>query len=154
MPNNITDVEAINYMTMEADSYLQSWTWWQFKSFHDITTTGLGTSESFYDENGNLQEMKVKALSRTYAYAISGMPTVMSFDPNTATFQLQYNAFKLSLPTEIYLNEKYYYPQGYTVTTTPVSGLSWKEIGINRIAIVHGPQIEQGQNIHITITPK
>lgn len=33
-----------------------------------------GTTESFYDENGNLQEVKVKALARPYAYAICGTP--------------------------------------------------------------------------------
>jgi hypothetical protein len=48
-----------DWMTGEADRRLQSWAWWQFKSYHDITTSGIGTSESFYDENGNLMINKV-----------------------------------------------------------------------------------------------
>jgi len=51
----------------------RSWTYWQFKYYHDITTAANpGTTESFYDEYGNLQVNKVKALSRPYAYAICG----------------------------------------------------------------------------------
>lgn len=74
------------------DLTLQSWAWWQFKSFHDITTSGLGTSESFYDENGNLQAEKVKALSRTYAQSVAGTITSMSFSPRTSVFELRYTA--------------------------------------------------------------
>jgi len=33
---------------------------------------------------------QVKALSRTYARAIAGTPTVMNFDPETGIFQLTY----------------------------------------------------------------
>lgn len=53
----------------------RSWTYWQFKYYHDITTAANpGTTESFYDENGGLQVNKVKALARPYAYAICGQP--------------------------------------------------------------------------------
>ena len=55
--------------------YFRSWTYWQFKYFDDITTAARpGTTESFYDEYGKLQQNKVKALSRPYAYAICGVP--------------------------------------------------------------------------------
>jgi hypothetical protein len=60
-----------------------------------------------------LQENKVKTLSRTYAQAIAGKPTTMSFDTSSKAFLLQYNYNPLaSGPTEIYLNEAFHYPNG------------------------------------------
>jgi endoglycosylceramidase len=65
-------VEDIDNFLNIADGYLQSWSYWQFKSFNDITTAAKPYDESFYDGNGNLQAAKVQHLSRTYAYAIAG----------------------------------------------------------------------------------
>lgn len=62
-------------ITNEMSKYFRSWTYWQFKYFDDITTAANpGTTESFYDNDGKLQETKVKALARPYAYAICGRP--------------------------------------------------------------------------------
>lgn len=43
----------------QADNYFQSWSWWQFKSYNDITTQSIGDAESFYDSKGKLQTEKV-----------------------------------------------------------------------------------------------
>ena len=64
----------------------------QFKLFQDLTTAG--PTESLYDQNGNLEIAKVKALSRTYAQAIAGVPISMIFDPNTSHFHLSYQVTK------------------------------------------------------------
>lgn len=80
------------FLSGTIDLSLQSWAWWQFKSFHDITTSGLGTSESFYDDQGMLQAEKVKALSRSYAQAVAGTIKLMSFSPRASEFQLKFFA--------------------------------------------------------------
>jgi len=74
----------------QADSHIQSWTYWQFKLFHDITTASAAGGESFYLMNGTLDTPKVRALCRTYAPAIAGVPTTHMFDPLNATFNLVY----------------------------------------------------------------
>lgn len=38
--------------------------------------------EAFYDDNGELYSLKVKTLSRPYAYKICGKPISTSFDMN------------------------------------------------------------------------
>eukprot|EP01125_Pyxidicula_operculata_P015605 TRINITY_DN5320_c0_g1_i1.p1 TRINITY_DN5320_c0_g1~~TRINITY_DN5320_c0_g1_i1.p1 ORF type:complete len:517 (-),score=117.21 TRINITY_DN5320_c0_g1_i1:100-1650(-) len=153
MPNNPVDVDDINYFTGACDNNLISWAWWQFKSYHDVTTTGIGTSESFYDQNGNLQKEKVMAMSRTYAYAIAGIPSMMNFNPNTNLFKLTYQINKMATkPTEIYLNTKWRYINGYTVTINPQNAATWKVLDdANHVAIIHAPSVTQGQNITITI---
>jgi len=48
------------------DEYLASWAYWQFKKFGDLTTTAGTGSEGFYNDDGSMQDDKVKTLTRTY----------------------------------------------------------------------------------------
>jgi endoglycosylceramidase len=147
-------IQQIDEMCNDADSFLQSWAWWQFKDFNDITTASEGPLESFYDADGQLQMPKVKALSRTYAYAISGLPTAMSFDTKSANFTLQYSPNpSISQPTLIYLNQQWYYPNGFYVAITP-STVTWKQIETNRIAVVHPSSISPSVTVSVKIFAK
>ena len=49
--------------------------------------------------------------------AVSGRYVSQSFDPESGDFSLVYSASVTlaSYPTVIYLNEKFYYPNGYSV---------------------------------------
>jgi len=105
-----------------ADGEMQSWTYWMLKKYQDFTTANA--AESLYDENGNLEVEKLKALSRTYAPAIAGTPSRMSFDPDTGAFELTFNATLADAATEVYLNEELNYPDGYTTEVTPSSCLA------------------------------
>jgi endoglycosylceramidase len=118
----------IGRVTGKADTRFQSWAYWQFKYYNDITTVS-GPIEGFYYPNGTLQHAKVKALARTYAPAIAGTPQVVGFNPADGAFRLAYTAPPdgllcrvssiskqsplLDPLTEVYLNEGYYYPNGY-----------------------------------------
>ena len=95
------------------DSKAFSWSYWQYKGFNDITTTGSDT-EGFWYANGTLQEEKVKALSRTYFQAVQGKPISMKFDNGEffGTFELD---SKIKYPTEIYINRNFYYPNGFLI---------------------------------------
>jgi len=98
MSNDTSAEEEITYVTSLADEYIQSWTYWQFKTYNDITTqayTGNVSAESFYAEDGSLEMNKVKALSRTYAPAIAGTPTWHFFNAHNAMFELHYKANKV-----------------------------------------------------------
>jgi len=82
-------IAEINRVARSADIALHSWTYWQFKYFDDIITQS-GLIEGFYTTDGQLQQNKVAALSRTYAPKIAGMTRKMSYDHETAAFRLQY----------------------------------------------------------------
>jgi hypothetical protein len=45
---------------------LAGWAYWQLKFYKDLTTTAGTGSEGFYEQNGTLQDIKVKALTRSY----------------------------------------------------------------------------------------
>jgi len=50
------------------DDSLASWAHWQYKGFGDFTTTG-NSNEGLYDNSGNVQDNKLRALTRTYVHA-------------------------------------------------------------------------------------
>jgi len=94
----------------------RSWTYWQFKYYQDITTmANPGTTESFYDEYGNLQINKVKALSRPYAYAICGVPVRESFKKGVFTLVWVARDDCYNKKTELFLSDSFYYPAGMNI---------------------------------------
>ena len=54
-----------------ADHYLASWIYYQFKGFGDYSTQyGTNDSVGMYSSKGVLDYEKYRALARTYAYAV------------------------------------------------------------------------------------
>eukprot|EP01113_Clastostelium_recurvatum_P033949 TRINITY_DN4550_c0_g1_i1.p1 TRINITY_DN4550_c0_g1~~TRINITY_DN4550_c0_g1_i1.p1 ORF type:complete len:510 (-),score=124.90 TRINITY_DN4550_c0_g1_i1:11-1540(-) len=145
--------ESLTWLAVAADSNLQSWSYWQFKYFQDLTTSG--SAEALYDDSGMLEETKLKALSRTYPTAVAGMPVSFSFDAYSSSFQFIYtlNA-SIPLPTEIYLNEALYYPSGYTVTLTPSSAVTWTSPSTNSIHIQATSIQHSGIEVQVGIQKK
>lgn len=66
--NSMSCFNEITNVCDASDDTLASWTHWQFKGFGDFTTTG-GSNEGVYDNDGNIQENKLKALTRSYVHA-------------------------------------------------------------------------------------
>jgi len=137
-------------LTSLADSFFQSWSYWQFKFYNDITTQG--PEESFYDSDGNLETDKVKTLSRSYAQAIAGIPIIMSFDPETSNFILTYQINpSIEGPTEIYINEDFYYSNGFGVSITPSNAATWKRTKKNHVEVYATKEVVKGQTVTINI---
>lgn len=44
----------ITQVAESADKYLSGWAYWQFKTFHDLTTSAGARSEGFYNNDGTL----------------------------------------------------------------------------------------------------
>eukprot|EP00931_Biecheleriopsis_adriatica_P046583 TRINITY_DN26773_c0_g2_i1.p1 TRINITY_DN26773_c0_g2~~TRINITY_DN26773_c0_g2_i1.p1 ORF type:complete len:534 (-),score=75.58 TRINITY_DN26773_c0_g2_i1:86-1687(-) len=124
------EYDEIDRLLSAADANMQSWSYWQLKQFHDITTANA--AESLYDEHGQLESAKLKLLSRTYAQAIGGDALHMSFQSTDALFELEYNASVTTAPTEIYLNEAMHYPQGYITEIDPPECIR-QETQLNRL---------------------
>jgi endoglycosylceramidase len=105
----------IDQLLSLVDKHQQSWIYWQFKFYDDITTCCSG--ESFYDENGNIYMDKVKALSRTYPQVISGNSVEYKFNSFNSEFDMSYTASSSNsaATTIIYFNYIAYYFHGIAV---------------------------------------
>eukprot|EP00347_Sterkiella_histriomuscorum_P017920 403347472 len=68
------------------DDHLASWAYWQFKKLQDFTTSAGTASEGLYDSDGILQDVKVKALARTYLQAAQGVIQTVTFYADTGRF--------------------------------------------------------------------
>lgn len=113
--NGTHGIDDIESLVTLADKHLQSWAYWQYKSYFDITTASTASGESFFDADGQPEANKVKALSRAFAHAVAGVPTKQSFS-RTGAYVLDYVLDRsIDAPTVIYANPSYY-PNGYTVT--------------------------------------
>ena len=84
-----------------------------FKGFGDFTTSG-NTSEGLYGPDGKVEEIKLKALVRTYVQAYQGVPEEIAFDNTSAHFYTKFQVDgSIKAPTLLYYNQQYYYPNGY-----------------------------------------
>lgn len=147
-------LKLIELQTKGADDLFQSWAYWTFKSFDDITTQNPAT-ETFYYPDGTLQTSKVKALSRAYAPIVAGEPGSMSFDPDTSAFSLSYTVDLPSTATsEVFLPTGFYYPSGYTVETS--EGVTWEvaEQGDDwaMLRLTHADDLAAGSTVTVSVT--
>jgi len=73
-------------------------------------TTSAGTgSEGFWNQDGSLQDFKVKALARSYMPLTQGTLTSMKFDTETADFNVNFNYSATAAESVAYLNQEYWY---------------------------------------------
>ena len=121
-----------------ADAHLISWAYWQFKYYDDVTTQAHmhGYSpESFYNQEGQLEEGKIQSLGRPHAQAVCGKIVFMGWFPHGLTadgqkgqigaggdghFQLQMDIrTNCGGPTIIYTGGSRHFPQGAQVVVEP-----------------------------------
>ena len=150
--SELSALALLRHYVDEADRYLQSTMYWQYKFYNDLTTQT--PFEGLYDFRGELITEKLNILSRTYAYAIAGTPQIMKFSPDTSVFEFEYTIdINISKPTEIYLNQKMHYPDGYTVTFNHPSWATYSPITpTNYISITLTDKAIDKQSLQITIT--
>jgi endoglycosylceramidase len=86
------------------------WIYWQWINYDD--PTGSHSSALWPPRAATPSQLAV--LSQTYATAVAGVPTSMSFDPVTGAFSLAYRAGKGdSAPTVVVVPVSTHYPNGY-----------------------------------------
>jgi endoglycosylceramidase len=119
------DIFALEETARLADRFQQSWMYWQFKYYEDLTTcTPLG--ESLYDAAGEVCLDKLQVLSRTYPQAVAGTLHSFHFDVHTAAFTMEYSPLAvvseiegekdvLGRTSEVYFNRELFYPHGVRV---------------------------------------
>lgn len=80
---------AMELMADKADELLQSWSYWTYKSFDDITTQNAAT-ETFFTGAGGLQLAKLRTLSRPYPQTVAGTPSSLVYNKAEKMVQFAY----------------------------------------------------------------
>ena len=112
-----------------ADKYLTSWAYWMFKSYHDHTTTAAENEEGIFNDDGTIQNMKEKALSRSYIQYFQGIPLEVFFNDETNEFLASFKYDKnINEPSVLYLNKDLNYKNGYILSITDENGKKIEEI--------------------------
>ena len=111
--NSSSCVMEITALADVCDEFLTGWAYWQLKNFADLTTSAGTGSEGFYNNDGTLQEGKVKALTRSYMMSTQGILSSMQFSTETSNFEARFEVnTDIKLPSVLYYNQQYYYTQG------------------------------------------
>jgi len=138
VPDDAVSIDGLRAMLRAADRHQQSWAYWNFKSYDDITTAGNPNSEGFYRSDGSLQEAKLAALTRPYAPAVAGAPSLTQYNDKDGTFTLRYTPTPNATgPTTIFKHKAYHFPRGFTVTISPTGAARWVATSDNFIEVHH-----------------
>jgi hypothetical protein len=108
------DIDTWGAITTDADNSLVGSAYWQWKDYcysgKQCTSDPYGsTDEGILQSDGSLKTRKANFLSQTYARAVAGTPTAMSFDPSNQVFSLTYStnpvnpAHGVTGPTVVYV---------------------------------------------------
>lgn len=121
--NSTACVQEINSVGDVCDNHLVGWAYWQFKNFADLTTSAGTGSEGFYNNDGSLQNDKVKALARTYLPVTQGQLKYQNFNTKTAEFNARFVVdTSITEPTVIFWSQEFWYPQGFGMRLTDSNG--------------------------------
>ena len=114
--NSSSCVMEINALADVCDEFLSGWAYWQLKNFADLTTSAGTGSEGFYNNDGTLQEGKVKALTRTYMMSTQGVLRSMQFNTESSNFESSFDVnTSIQQPSVLYYNSQYWYPNGFNI---------------------------------------
>lgn len=105
-----SDPSLLTSFTAAANAHLVGWAYWAWKYYADPTGSA---AESLVMADGRLRST-ARVLSQTYAEAIAGRPTSMTFDPTSGAFTLRYVPnHSVHAPTVIFVPVAVHYPVGY-----------------------------------------
>eukprot|EP00794_Sanderia_malayensis_P015069 gene15069-16624_t len=99
------------------DKHMQSWMGWLYKPYSCYKMHLGCQTEAMHDHQGNLRDIVVQNISRSYPQAIAGHTLGYKFDRVTKKFDLSFatTADCKSFESVVYLNLKLHYPKGFDV---------------------------------------
>jgi endoglycosylceramidase len=102
-----------------AEEYMTSWAYWMYKPYGDHTTTAAEHTEGIFLDDGQPQEYKIKALTRTSIQSYQGTPISGYFDASSSTYVGSFIYDKnIDAPTIIYYHRELFYPNGHNIEIT------------------------------------
>lgn len=118
--NSIGCYTEISSVADAADAYLLSWAYWMFKPFNDFTTICQNDMEGLWNKEGQLQDIKVSALTRSYMTAFQGVPLKMKFFKDEKILVVKFSLDrKIKKPSVVYLNKELNYANGIGIVAWP-----------------------------------
>eukprot|EP01101_Sappina_pedata_P006105 TRINITY_DN2952_c0_g1_i2.p1 TRINITY_DN2952_c0_g1~~TRINITY_DN2952_c0_g1_i2.p1 ORF type:complete len:493 (-),score=126.54 TRINITY_DN2952_c0_g1_i2:52-1530(-) len=134
----------------ESDKFLQSWLFWEYKSYIPLT----GSDNGFWNSNGTENTGFIRNASRPYVQSTSGHLVSMEFDYDTAIFELHYEPnLHISEPTQLYLSKQEWYPNGFLVDIHP-EVVSVSQTSDNVVIISPKPNCKNGERVKVTFKPQ
>lgn len=102
----------------EAEPNFISWMYWNYKPYGDFTTSAIALvkKEGIFQEDGSIQEVKERSLTRAYVQYYQGKPLFFKADENKHGFETEF-VFDKSIegPNVIYLNREKFFKRGSKV---------------------------------------
>lgn len=150
----------------QADTWLQSYAVWQYKSMCEETAASLaGVSQhaafgacktgggcGFFDHAGSPLHTVFQQTARPYVPATAGELEWMKYELNSRKFEFKFNTgVSPSNITTIFVSSSLVYTAGFDVVLTPAAVGSWKIVSDTKVE-VHS--ILDNTNITVKITPK
>ena len=110
--------EIIGVMKMTEANFI-SWSYWNYKPYGDHTTSAIEmvTYEGIYNDDGTVQNIKERSLSRGYVMYYQGKPIDFMFEEDSETnFETSFEYYKnITKPTVLYYNKDFFYKYGYDI---------------------------------------
>ena len=97
-----------------------------------------------------------KSYARTYTQAVAGHMLSFVFNKTTAQATLQFAVnTNITAPTQLFVAERWHYPQGYTVDISPPSWATWHAPKPNQVLVtLNKATAVDGGTLTVTILPK
>ena len=112
--NSVSCLNEIKAFTNSAENNLISWIYYMYKPFNDLNSIleKRVNLEGLFHEDGKIQELKEKGLTRTYSQAYQGVPISSSVDYESGFYLTSFDLnISIDKPTRIYFNREIFYPE-------------------------------------------
>ena len=110
--------EIISVMKITEENFI-SWSYWNYKPYGDHTTSAIEmvSYEGIYNDDGTVQNIKEKGLSRGYVMYYQGKPIDFKYQTNSNTnFETSFEYHKnITQPSVLYYNKDFFYKKGYNI---------------------------------------
>ncbi|KRX07824.1 Glycoside hydrolase, superfamily [Pseudocohnilembus persalinus] len=168
LDNSEDSAKEVRRITGDAGALFNSWTYWQYKYYNDITTAAQNPdAEGFYFSNGELQLTKVKALSQPYGISYCGIPIKSNFNALTKKFTYEVQVQQSICDQQkhsaniMFINLDLWYPNGYKVEWQNCDdqkcSLDFTEYDTNNkygyLSMSSNQKMEDGTVYGVSITP-
>lgn len=162
--NPLHDLDAL---TRVADKHGQSWMYWQYKYFQDITTS-TPVGESLFNNDGSPSVEKLNILTRPFPSAIAGHLGSFGFEAaanGVSVFTLEYSLLtavapgagdsaSISSTTIINLNGPMHFPKGLlaSVSGPGAAKLTVSCVDASHIQLVQSSNASTPEEATVTVT--
>ena len=110
--------EILSVVKITEENFI-SWSYWNYKPYGDHTTSAIEmvSYEGIYNDDGTVQNIKEKGLSRAYVMYYQGKPIDFKYETDSDTnFETSFEYHKnITEPSVLYYNKDFFYKNGYEI---------------------------------------